>query len=279
MPPKTILFSILLFLLFIILYSPIFPGLYHLWIEDSNNSHGLLVPIISLVLIWKKRGKINWENLKSSNIGLFVLGVSLVFYFIGYAGGIGVLPRLTIVSTLIGLVIFNLGLNIFSRLAFPLLFLFFMVPVPVSIVLLVSFPLQLIATKISAFIISDLLSIPVFMEGNMLYFANASLEVAEACSGIRSLVAYLMLGFLFAYLMNGSIKRRSILVLSTVPLAFFANLMRVTVTGILAHFFGSKVARGFLHEFSGMAIFAFGFIILFVLYYVLESTRKAKAGE
>jgi len=88
-----------------------------------------------------------------------------------------------------------------------------------------------------------------------------------------------MLGFLFAYLMNGSIKRRSILVLSTVPLAFFANLMRVTVTGILAHFFGSKVARGFLHEFSGMAIFAFGFIILFVLYYVLESTRKAKAGE
>lgn len=279
MPPKTLLFSILLFLLFIVLYSPIFPGLYHLWIEDSNNSHGLLVPIISLVLIWKKSKKINWENLKSSNIGLFVLGVSLVFYFIGYAGGIGVLPRLTIVSTLIGLVIFNLGLNIFSRLAFPLLFLFFMVPVPVSIVLLVSFPLQLIATKISAFIIGDLLSIPVFREGNMLYFVNTSLEVAEACSGIRSLVAYLMLGFLFAYLMNGSIKRRSILVLSTVPLAFFANLLRVTATGILAHFFGNMVARGFLHEFSGMAIFAFGFILLFVLYYVLESTRKAKVEK
>lgn len=279
MPSKTLLFSILLFTLFIVLYSPIFPDLYHRWIEDSNNSHGFLVPFISLFLIWKKRKKINWENVKSSNIGLLVLGVSLASYIVGYAGGIAVLPRLTIVSTLIGLIIFSLGLNIFSRLAFPLLFLFFMVPVPVSIVMLVSFPLQLIVTKISAFVIGDLLSIPVFREGNMLYFANTSLEVAEVCSGIRSLVAYLMLGFLFAYLMNSSMKRRAILVFSTVPLAFFANLLRVTATGILANFFGSKVARGFLHEFSGMTIFAFGFILLFVLYYVLEPTRKAKVEE
>jgi len=108
----------------------------------------------------------------------------------------------------------------------------------------------------------------------MLYFANTSLEVAEACSGIRSLVAYLMLGVLFAYLMNSSMKRRFILVFSAVPLAFFSNLVRVTTTGILAHFFGSRVARGFLHEFSGMAIFAFGFILLFVVYKLLEGTPK-----
>ena len=141
-----------------------------------------------------------------------------------------------------------------------------MVPAPVSIVGLVSFPLQLLATRISAFIIGDLFSIPVFREGNMLYFASVSLEVAEACSGIRSLVAYLMLGFLFAYLMNGSMRRRAILVLSTIPLAFFANLVRVTGTGILAHFFGSRVARGFLHEFSGMVVFAFWFILHLIFY-------------
>jgi exosortase len=248
--------------------------MYHVWLaENGNNSHGLLVPFISLFLIWKKRGKINWKDAKSSNIGLVVFIVSLVFYIVGYAGGVEVLPRLTIVSTLIGLIIFNFGLNIFSVIAFPLLFLFFMVPAPVSIVGLVSFPLQLIATKISAFIINSF-SIPVLREGNMLYFTDTSLEVAEACSGIRSLVSYLMLGFLFAYLMNGSIRRRSIIVLSTMPLAFFANLLRGTGTGLLAHFFGSRVARGFLHEFSGMAIFAFGFILLFVIYNLLERTPK-----
>jgi exosortase len=252
--------------------------MYRLWIEDSNNSHGLLVPFISLFLIWKKRERINWENAKPSGIGLFILVVSLVFYIVGYAGGVEVLPRLTIVSTLVGLIIFNLGLDIFSILAFPLLFLFFMVPAPVSIVGLVSFPLQLIATEISAFIISSL-SIPVLMEGNMLYFADTSLEVAEACSGIRSLVSYLMLGFLFAYLMNSAMKRRSILVFSAVPLAFFANLVRVTTTGILASFFGSRVARGFLHEFSGMAIFAFGFILIFVLYKLLDGTPKVDLEE
>lgn len=275
MPRKTILYSALLFIFFIVLYWPIFPGMYHLWLgENGNNSHGLLVPFISLFLIWTKRKKINWGEAKSSNVGLVILIVSLLFYVVGYAGGIEVLSMLTIVSTLIGLVIFNLGGNIFSRLAFPLLFLLFMVPVPVSIVGLVSFPLQLIVTKLSAFIISSL-SIPVLVEGNMLYFANTSLEVAEACSGIRSLVSYLMLGVLFAYLMNGSMKRQLILLFSTVPLAFFANLLRVTATGILARFFGSKVARGFLHEFSGMVIFVFGFILLFVLYNLLERTRKA----
>lgn len=248
--------------------------MYHLWMgENGNNSHCILVPFISGFLIWTKRKKINWGEAKSSNVGLVIFIVSLLFYVVGYAGGIEVLPRLTIISTLIGLVILNLGFNIFSKLAFPLLFLFFMVPAPVSIVELLSFPLQLIVTKISAFIISSL-SIPVLREGNMLYFAHTSLEVAEACSGIRSLVSYVMLGFLFAHLMDGSMKRRCILVFSAVPLSFFANLLRVTATGILAYFFGSRVARGFLHEFSGMAIFVFGLILLFFLYTLLDKTPE-----
>ena len=271
---RTLFFSLLLFLIFFGVYWPIFPGLYHLWLEDNNNSHGLLVPFVSLFLMWKKRKELKWDETKSSNIGLLILIVSLVFYIIGYAGGVEILPRLTIVTTLIGLIIFNLGLRIFSVLAFPVFFMFFMVPLPISLVGIVAFPLQLIVTKISAFLISSL-SIPVMREGNILYFTNTSLEVAEACSGIRSLVAYIMLGVFFAYLMNGSsIKRRSILVLVAIPLAVLANLVRVTATGILAHFFGGSVARGFLHEVSGMTTFAFGFIILCLLYNLLEWSHK-----
>ena len=104
----------------------------------------------------------------------------------------------------------------------------------------------------------------------MLYFANASLEVADACSGIRSLVSYLMLGSLFAYLMHAPFTRKLFLVMLTVPFAFLANLFRVTGTGVLAHFFGNKVAQGFLHEFSGMVTFLLGLIMIMAVYRFLE---------
>jgi exosortase len=251
------------------------PEMYVLLVENDNNSHGLIVPFISLLLIWKKRNKIDLKNIKKTGLGLVVLIVSLMLYIIGYAGGFEILPRLTIVTTLIGLVIYNLGLNNFIVIAFPLCFLFFMVPIPVSIVGIVSFPLQLIVTKLSSILINSL-SIPVFRSGNMLYFTEASLEVVEACSGIRSLVAYLMIGVLFSHIMNGSLKRKSIIIFSAIPLAFTVNLFRVTFSGVLAHIFGGNIARGFLHEFSGISIFILGFVILCFFYYLLEKSSKVK---
>jgi exosortase len=146
-----------------------------------------------------------------------------------------------------------------------------MIPVPDTLILMVSFPLQLFATKLSHFVIQAF-SIPALREGNMLYFAQTQLEVAEACSGLRSMMAYIMLSFLFAYMMDRNWRKRFILVLSAIPLALFANIVRVTGTGILAHCYGSQVARGFLHEFSGLAVFAFGFVLLFLEYSLLNRT-------
>ena len=187
---------------------------------------------------------------------------SMGLHVLSYAGATAVVSRSMIVFSLIGLVLFTLGKSIFSIIKFPLFYLIFMVPVPTSIYQLVAFPLQLFATKISTFII-HVLTIPAYRQGNMLYFAQTQLEVAEACSGIRSMMSFIMLGFLFAYMIDKNWWKRIFLILSTIPLAFFANILRVTGTGILAHFCGDKVARGFLHEFSGLAVFAFGFITLF----------------
>ena len=107
----------------------------------------------------------------------------------------------------------------------------------------------------------------------MLYFAQTHLEIAEACSGIRSIMSFGMLSFIFAYMMDKIWWKRILLVLSTIPLALFANIVRATGTGILAHFYGSKVALGFLHEFSGLAVFAFGFVLLLLEYMVLNKVR------
>lgn len=261
-------FSILI-LFWGIAFLPVYPGLVSKWLNSPNNSHGILVPIISAYLIWQKRDKLRNAPVSNSFWGAAVLLSSFLLYIISYAGAVAVVSRIMLISSLIGLVLFNFGSTIFSILRFPLCYLIFMVPVPDSIYELVAFPLQLFATKVSASLIK-VLSIPVWREGNMLYFVQTQLEVAEACSGLRSMMSYLMLSVLFAYFMgNTKWWGKITIILSAIPIAIFANIVRVTGTGILAHFFGGQIARGFLHEFSGLAVFAFGFMILFFEYMLI----------
>jgi len=268
-PYKTVLSGILLLSLLVAVFWPVIPALYHDWVTNNNNSHCVLVPFISMYLIWRNRQNIDFSEASVSYIGLIIMVASLTFYMIGYAGRIDILPRMAFVTAIIGTVLYNYGSKIFSVLAFPLFFLFFMIPVPVSIEGIISFSLQLWVTQISSAILS-FLSITVLREGNILQFANCSLEVAEACSGIRSLTAFIMLGSLFAYMLNGSWLRRSIMILLAIPLAFLVNILRVVGTGILASFFGAKVARGFLHEFSGIAVFLLGLFIFSIIYQFLD---------
>jgi exosortase len=264
---------LLLLGLWLVAFIPVYPLMVWTWLNHSDNSHGILVPLVSLCFIWQKKEKLRSIRVSQSNFGAIILLISVVFYLLSYAGGVAVVSRAMIVSSLIGLVIFALGKEFFSLLVFPLLYLFFMVPVPDSILSLVAFPLQLFATKISTSVV-HLFSIPAYREGNMLYFTQTQLEVAEACSGIRSIMSFGMLSLIFAYMMDKIWWKRIVLVLSTIPLALFANIVRVTGTGILAHFYGSRVALGFLHEFSGFVVFAFGFVLLLGEYSLLNKVSS-----
>lgn len=258
---------LILLVLWAATFYPIYPELFSTWFTNSNNSHGVLVPFISLYFLWQKRDDLRSAEISSSWWGALVMAASLGNYLLSYLGGVAFAMRLSLVSSVCGLVLYVLGWPIFRMLLFPLLFLFFMVPVPDSVESLISFPLQLFATRVSVEIIG-LLSIPAYREGNMLYFAQTQLEVAEACSGIRSMTSLTMLSVIFVYLMPRGWKRKTIILFSAIPIALAANILRVSGTGVLAHFFGAGVATGFLHEFSGMAVFAFGLGIL-VLEYVL----------
>jgi exosortase len=258
-------------------FYPVYPGLLWSWFNHSNNSHGVLVPFITLYFIWQKRKDLRSAEISSSWWGMLILAVTLGFYLLGYLGGIALVMRLSLVSSICGLVLYVLGRQTFRILLFPLLFLFFMVPVPDSIETLIAFPLQLFATKVSAALIG-FLSIPAYREGNMLYFAQTQLEVAEACSGIRSMISLTMLSVIFVYLTPRGWRVRIVILLSAIPIALAANILRVSGTGVLAHFFGSGVAVGFLHEFSGLAVFAFGIVILY-LEYVLLSKLDERRGS
>ncbi|OPX99124.1 MAG: Transmembrane exosortase (Exosortase_EpsH) [Syntrophorhabdus sp. PtaB.Bin027] len=269
-------FSVLV-ALWIVSFIPVFPRLVYTWLNHADNSHGILVPLISLFFVWQKRGDLKAAKISSSNWGAFILSASMFLYLLGLASGTEIISRTMVVFSLIGLLLFNLGKEVVKILFFPLLFLLFMIPVPIALQSAVAFPLQLFATKISFFFIQAL-SIPVYQEGNMLYFAHAQLEVAEACSGIRSISAFTVLSVVFAYLLDKGWSRRIVLLASAIPLAMFTNIIRITGTGILAHFYGSRIADSFLHEFSGIVVFAFGFILFLFEFSLLNRVRSRKSN-
>ena len=257
-----------LFIIWLMIFIPMFPSMFQSWISHSNNSHGLLVPLISLYFVVKKRDSIDFEK-DGSYFGCALLVLSMLIYLLSYSGGIFFPARLMIPLSLLCLVWSTLGMENLKTVLFPIFFLIFMIPVPDSILNLVSLPLQLIATDISALIIRSA-SIPVYQEGNLLYFAHAQLEVAEACSGIQSIMALTMLSVILVYISNMKKVKCLILILSAIPIAFAANVMRVSATGIIAHFYGDGIARSFLHDISGIVVFLIGLLALFTLYKILS---------
>jgi exosortase len=196
--------------------------------------------------------------------GIILLIISLLFYIASLVGEIVVFARIAFILIFISLIVFNLGLDVFKRTYFPLFFLFFMIPIPETLYTMVAFPLQIFASKVSANIVYSI-GIPVVREGNVLHMTNCSLEVAEACSGIRSLFSYVTIGVFFIHLSKASIIKKIILLSSTIPLALMANITRVSSSCVLAHFYGGEVAKGFLHEFSGIAVFALGIVMILLL--------------
>lgn len=267
-----------LLILWLSAFYPVYPGLVERWFTNSDYSYGVLVPFIAVYFIWQKRDALRSAAISGSSWGMIILAVSLATYSICYIGGVAVAMRLAMVSSLLGIVLFVLGEQILKIILFPLLFLFFMVPIPESIEMAVTLPLQLLATRAAAGIL-NLLSIPFYREGNMLHFVKTQLEVAEACSGIRTITALSMLSAIFVHQMASGWKRQTLLFLSAVPIAMAANIIRVSGTGVLAHFYGERVARGFLHEFSGLVVFALGLVVLYVEFVLLNRKGPSRPKE
>ncbi len=267
-PLKIMLLSLLLLLLF----SPTLLDLIRTWNSNPDYSHGFFVIPIALFMVWQKRQHILNLPQKSLWAGLpaFIAGITI--YYIGFITRFHTLMHLSMIFVVLGLLLFLCGWERTMAVFFPILFLLFMFPIPSAYYILITNPLKLLVTDISVQVIR-IFGIPVFQDGNLLFFANTQLEVAEACSGIRSLYSYLMLGCLFAML-SKQLWVKIILIFSTVPLALFVNIVRVTITGILSNFYGPKVAQGFFHEFTGFLLFAIGLVFLFGEFYFFDLILK-----
>lgn len=250
----------------LVVFWPILPKLWQTWLEDGDNSHGVLVPLVSAALVWSRRHILRTVKARPSPWGFVLATIALAVYLGALRAHLALPARMALVLTVAGLLWGNFGGARVRVLGFPLVFLFFMIPVPDTLEGLVSFPLQRFASAAAALLLSQI-GIPVLHEGTMLYFADASLEVAEACSGLRSLVSYGITGILLAYLGRGRLSgvQQVFLVAATIPVALAVNILRVAGTGVLATFLGSRAARSFLHEFSGFIMFAVGLVLLWGL--------------
>ena len=238
------------------------------WSADDNYSHGFLIVPIALYFAWERREQLRAAPVRPSGVGLAVVVMSILVLALGTLGAELFLTRISVIGTLVGTVLFLFGWQRLRILAFPLTFLLLMIPLPAIVFNQIAFPLQLLASRVGEFAIRSA-DIPVLREGNVLILANTSLEVAEACSGIRSLISLLTLGIVFGYFADGRFWFRTVVALSTIPVAIMANGARVAGTGIAAHRFGVWAAEGFFHEFSGWVVFVVAFALMLALQRIL----------
>ena len=255
--------------LLVIVYLPCFYELTESWITNPDYSHGFLVLPISIYFVWMKKDEITLPQQHDAKIGIVLVAIGLILHIFGIYGEISSCSNLSLLVTLLGVLLAILGRENTKKLLFPAFFLIFMFPVPESFYVRATGSLKLLVTGVSADIL-NLSGIPVFREGNILHFANTSLQVVEACSGIRSIISYSMLGVLFMYLLEKGIMSKLILAVSAFILALLVNILRVCGTGALSHLFGGDIAQGFFHEFSGLILFILGFAILFCVYLLLR---------
>jgi exosortase len=286
-------------------YFSAFVKLGHDWWSDENYSHGLLVPFVMGYIIWRERKIFGGGKIQPSFwLGMAGVATSLMMLWAGVAGAELFVQRISIVVMLASVAIYFWGFHLLRLLAVPLALLALSIPIPQIVFNKIAFPLQLFASR-CAVSAMQLFDISVLRQGNVIELMPLGahepkrLAVVEACSGIRSLMTLVTLAVVYAYFTGPksptnsslsssgdgghqkisdklkfvghfSVWRSLILVIAAVPIAILTNALRVSGTGVLAHYYGTRVADGFFHTFSGWVIYIAAALLLFATGWILD---------
>ena len=273
-----IVWSAILLSLVVLLYGSVLKGMILQWWYDPDYGHGFFVPLFSGFILWQQRERWLTTGSKPSNFGLVVMLGAVGLLVVGSLGAELFTSRFSLLALVAGMILFLLGWGVLRAVSFPLGFLILMIPIPVIIYNQITFPLQLLASRLASSFL-ELAGVPVLRDGNILVLSNYSLEVVEACSGIRSLMSMTALAIAYGYLTEPRRWVRYVLVVLMVPIAIAANAIRITGAGALAHRFGPTAADGFLHGFSGWVIFLVALLLMFVSHRILRPMEKGQKEE
>ncbi|MBZ5600786.1 MAG: exosortase/archaeosortase family protein [Acidobacteriia bacterium] len=268
--------------LLVLVYFPVLRHLLEQWATDEDAGHGFFVPLVAGYIAWQRREQLQSMAWKPSKWGFVIMFYGALQGLIGFLGAELFLQRSAILITLVGMLFALGGTPLVRGLAFPLLLLPFMIPLPAVIYNQITFPLQLFASQVAEMVLG-FVGIPVLRDGNVLELASQKLSVVEACSGIRSLMSLTFLSLVYAYFFDKKVWMRWALLIGTVPIAILANAGRVAITGILSETVSPDLAHGFFHSLEGWIIFLIAFVMLLGLHAALNWAygvrQKVKAQQ
>lgn len=251
--------------LLVFIYWPAFTWMIARFNEaDTYYSHGFLVPFVFLYLIWAKRDDLKKAEISPLNIGLILLVPALLVHLLAHLLEINFVSGFSLIAALFGLSLYLYGLGISRQLTFAILFLVFMIPLPQVLIISISFKMKIFAAQVATSCI-NLMGIQAVREGSIVNLPNTALTVGDPCSGLRSLISLTALGALYAYLIKLSRPRKALLFLLSIPIALIANIIRIILLLLVAFVYGSDVATGKFHDFSGFLVFGFAFAGLFMV--------------
>jgi len=270
---------LLLSALVVILYAPVLSMLARQWWFDPNYGHGMFVPIFAAYVLWRERERWNVLPLRPSNSGIAIMVFAIGLRVLGGLGAEVFTTRLSLLILIIGSVMFLAGRRVLGAIAFPIGYLAFMIPLPAIVYYQLTLPLQLLASRLGA---GGLVALGVHTvrEGNLLILPNCTLNVVEACSGIRSLLSLVAAVVAYGYLAEPSSWKRTVLALAAIPFAIVTNGLRLVATGLLSFSFGPSVDSGAVHLALGLSFFALAFLSILLIHRMLcpRSRDKRAAG-
>ncbi len=246
-----------------------------LW-DKEEYSHGYMIPLVTLFLLYQKIPEIQSVRLQPSWLGLAIVALGLAVGILGELSAVYTLVQYAALVCLAGLIVGIFGLPVFKVVLVPLLYLVFLIPLPSFLYSALSAHLQLISSVIGVEV-TRLFGISVFLEGNVIDLGNYQLQVVEACSGLRYLFPLMSFGFLIAYLYRGPFWHKAVLFLATVPITVLMNSFRIGVIGVTVEYWGIEAAEGFLHDFEGWVVFMACLAVLAAIAAVLH--RFVKDGR
>jgi exosortase len=249
--------------LLLVAYLPTIAWMADRWFaKESYYSHGFLIPLISLFIVWQRRNALSKIKMAGNVLGLWIVAACLLVHIVSASLRVYFLSGFTLIPIIYGLVLFFFGKEMVRKLTFPILFLFTMVPLPLAVIGTLTVKLKLLATQLSVFTLNNI-GFRCIQDGSVIRMPASFIEVAAPCSGLRSIISLVTLGLLFAYSMKTSLLKKTILFLSSIPIAIATNVMRITIVAIVNDLYGGEVAMGVFHDFTGYMVFVAAFLGLF----------------
>lgn len=253
--------------------------------NEEDYSHGVLLPFIGLYFLYERRADLKRYLLTTdrseapfSGMGALLLVVGLLIFYFGSVSNLSYIRWVSFFPTALGATFLFFGTAIAPYVTTPILLNFMAKPIPDSLVPKLFFPLQVLAAKISAFVL-EVLNVPIYVAGNIIEIPHMTLMVEEACSGMRSVFALLTVAIIVLYAVQMSFFYKVLVFICALITAIALNVVRVAATGVLAHFYDPETARGFFHTFAGMVVFMVGLAILYVVGSFFSRLSERQSGK